>query len=688
VEALRQVFVENPWVSVVTGLVLPHELETPEQIWFEMQGGFGRGCDRKWLWFPEGKGLRWYDLGTGNYGTGANMAFRRGAVVAVGGFDPALDVGTATQGAGDLEMFLRLLRSGHGLVYEPQAIVWHRHRREYDRLSKQLSANGSVYSMFVATATKFPDLIPGMLRLGLSWGFWGNTVPWLASLTHSTIFPRDLRWMQLWGCWQGLWRYQPAKQRARRIAQQYGELDFSAIVPTAAIPPLATAGIGVYPLELTQPLPASIAVPDCHTTRLFVTYQGSPVNQIDLTHYGQPIGRLQLLETLVNYISMHLYDPYKQRDWQAVKAEALLKIRAQALPDEARPLANPSQPGQPQPLPRLDPAVSVSIVIGTFNRPQALERCLKSLQAQETERSVEIIVVDNCPGSGQTAPIVAQFEAIRYVAENRQGVAYARNAGIVFSSGEVVVTVDDDVVIPSDWLEKLIAPLARADVMGVTGNVLPWQLETQSQQLFEGYGNGGLGRGFGRFEVGRTWFERSAIHAVPTWELGGTANSAYRSQIFHDPKIGLMDTALGPGMPSGVGEDIYLFYKILKAGDTMVYEPTAHVWHEHRRDMLALRRQIYGYSKGFTSYHLTTLWHDRDLRALVTLFIFLPLYHCKQILNWFQGARAYPLSMILWEIWGNLMGFIALPQSRQKVKQLDRAHPTLPLDALPKQITS
>jgi glycosyltransferase involved in cell wall biosynthesis len=421
---------------------------------------------------------------------------------------------------------------------------------------------------------------------------------------------------------------------------------------------------------------------------LFVTYQGRPLQQIDLTHHGQPIGRLQLAETLVNYVSIYLFDPHKQRDWFHTQAIALNQLKTQALPSWTG-IQNPTEDGAPTPLPNLDPQVSVSIVIGTFNRPDALARCLKSLADQETTRPIEIIVVDNCPQSGQSAPIVAQFSQARYVAETRQGVAYARNAGIVFSTNEIIVTVDDDVVIPADWLEKLIAPLARADVMGVTGNVLPWQLETQSQQIFETYGNGGLGRGFLRFEVGRTWFERSPIHAVPTWELGGTANSAYRAAIFRDPAIGLMDTALGPGMPSGVGEDIYLFYKILKAGYTMVYEPTAHVWHEHRRDMHALRRQLYNYSKGFTSYHLTTLMSDRDWRSLVTLFVFLPLYHTKRLLNWPLGDRKYPLSLILWEIWGNLVGFVALPQSRRRVERLDRAHGQLPHQSpSPRQVTS
>ena len=48
----------------------------------------------------------------------------------IGAFDPALDVGTPTRGGGDLEMFFRVLKDGYALVYEPRAIVRHRHRRD------------------------------------------------------------------------------------------------------------------------------------------------------------------------------------------------------------------------------------------------------------------------------------------------------------------------------------------------------------------------------------------------------------------------------------------------------------------------------------------------------------------------------------------------------------------------------
>jgi hypothetical protein len=212
--------------------------------------------------------------------------------------------------------------------------------------------------------------------------------------------------------------------------------------------------------------------------------------------------------------------------------------------------------------------------------------------------------------------------------------------------------------------------------MIVTGNILPLELETPAQRLFELYG--GLGRGFEQRIVNRDWFNQFS-RGVPTWTLGATANAAFRADIFTHPWIGLMNEALGPGMPSGTGEDIYLFYKVLKAGYTLVYQPEAYVWHKHRHGMPALRRQLFSYSKGYVAYHLTTLLIDHDVRALVTLAIRIPGGHLWRILERLTGRTAYPLRLVLVEIAGHLAGPWALWRSRQRVKREGRSDPYVPV---------
>jgi glycosyltransferase involved in cell wall biosynthesis len=320
--------------------------------------------------------------------------------------------------------------------------------------------------------------------------------------------------------------------------------------------------------------------------------------------------------------------------------------------------------------------ISVSIVIATRDRPNDLRECLRALITQISSRRIEIVVVDNNPASGLTPPVVGEFPGVLLVKEPRQGLAYARNAGFVASTGDILIATDDDVLTPPDWVERLVAPFVHPEVMIVTGNVLPFELDTPSQQFYESYG--GLGRGFQRAKFSSDWFEWFRFKAVPTWRLGATANAAFRASIFAHPEIGLMDETLGPGMPSGVGEDTYVFYKVLKAGYTIAYEPEAYVWHKHRRTMDALRRQLYSYSKGGVAYNLTTFLKDGDWRGLFRIFIELPLTYMWRINQWLHRRIDYPISLLLLEMKGNLAGFWGLWQSWQRVKREGRSTRYIP----------
>ena len=146
--ALATAFDEEPDLAMATVLVLPYALDTPAQQVFERLGGFGRGFRRRWATVrPVRAGRR---LDVGEWGTGANMAFRRTRLEHVGGFDPALDVGTITGGGGDLDAFHRVLAAGLLVRYEPAAIVRHEHRRSLDELMAQFGHNGAVWSTMVA----------------------------------------------------------------------------------------------------------------------------------------------------------------------------------------------------------------------------------------------------------------------------------------------------------------------------------------------------------------------------------------------------------------------------------------------------------------------------------------------------------------------------------------------------------
>ncbi|WP_216870711.1 glycosyltransferase [Modestobacter excelsi] len=144
-EALIMAFDANPDADAVTGLVSPTELATRAQVVFEAAGGFGRGYRQRRLQpssaDPREAARAVYHIGA--MGTGANMAFHRERLIAIGGFDPALGPGTPTRGGEDQEALSRLLATGGLIVYEPAAAVRHRHRRTMDELRDQRRADGA-----------------------------------------------------------------------------------------------------------------------------------------------------------------------------------------------------------------------------------------------------------------------------------------------------------------------------------------------------------------------------------------------------------------------------------------------------------------------------------------------------------------------------------------------------------------
>lgn len=173
VDGLLRAFQEEPSAVVVTGLVVPAELATPAPLVFEAEGGFGRGFRRQYFAAAIGNGevaARRY-AGIGRAGTGANMAVRRAPVLELGGFDPALDVGTPTGGGGDLELYFRVIAAGHALVYEPTAVVRHRHRQTMEGLARQRRGDGTAFaSWFLGAGRRYgPVQFAHFLRATTRW---------------------------------------------------------------------------------------------------------------------------------------------------------------------------------------------------------------------------------------------------------------------------------------------------------------------------------------------------------------------------------------------------------------------------------------------------------------------------------------------------------------------------------------
>jgi glycosyltransferase involved in cell wall biosynthesis/GT2 family glycosyltransferase len=156
-DALRSVWSRHPDAGMVTGQILPVELETDAQIAFERRGGFRGGNVEVRHQGLDRAGDPVYPYNPGMFGAGANMSIRREVAFRLGEFDEALDTGAPLPGGGDIDMMHRILRAGLPLVYDPRAVVFHRHRRDRAGLRRQYHSWGR---SLVAFATKTYRLDP------------------------------------------------------------------------------------------------------------------------------------------------------------------------------------------------------------------------------------------------------------------------------------------------------------------------------------------------------------------------------------------------------------------------------------------------------------------------------------------------------------------------------------------------
>jgi glycosyltransferase involved in cell wall biosynthesis len=115
--------------------------------------------------------------------------------------------------------------------------------------------------------------------------------------------------------------------------------------------------------------------------------------------------------------------------------------------------------------------VKVSVIIPTFNRPHLLPRAVES--ALSAGHDVEVIVVDDASTDG-TAVVCAAIRGIKYVRLDRnQGVANARNVGLLESTGDFVAFLDDDDLrLPGSLDHQLSLLQAVPDAGFVAGGVL------------------------------------------------------------------------------------------------------------------------------------------------------------------------------------------------------------------------
>ncbi len=201
----------NPATAIVTGITMPYELETEAQVYFELTNGFNRGFLRR-----EFDSSNLSPVAAGNVGAGVNMAIRKSVLSEVGLFDEALDGGMPTCSGGDQEFFYRVLLNGYRIVYEPKALVWHRHRENYQNLKNTIYGYGvGVYAWW--TRALFYEREFKMLYFAPLW-FANYHLKNLAKAIFSTAnkIETELAFLEAIGALTGPFKYFKALRRLKK----------------------------------------------------------------------------------------------------------------------------------------------------------------------------------------------------------------------------------------------------------------------------------------------------------------------------------------------------------------------------------------------------------------------------------------------------------------------------------------
>lgn len=212
------------------------------------------------------------------------------------------------------------------------------------------------------------------------------------------------------------------------------------------------------------------------------------------------------------------------------------------------------------------PFPSITVLVPAYNEAGYIGRTIRALlDADYPREKVEIVVIDDGSTDGTYAEAREyESETVSVVQKENGGKYSALNYGLLFASGEIVVTVDADSLVDEEGLKRIVAPFDDDSGVGaVTSNVTIWNrdsLVTRCQQL--------------EYTIGANIYRRmldlfGVVLIVPGC-LGAFRREAIEEVFAYDPET--------------LTEDFDLTVKILREGyrvtasDARVYTEAPGTW--------------------------------------------------------------------------------------------------------------
>lgn len=196
---------------------------------------------------------------------------------------------------------------------------------------------------------------------------------------------------------------------------------------------------------------------------------------------------------------------------------------------------------------------TISVVIVTQNRCSDLDDCLRSV-INQTLKADEILVVDNASTDGTEAMLRDKYPEVNLIKMPiNTGCPGGRNIGILNTSGEIIFFLDDDCVIDSDAIEKVVQRFNQETELGVISMaVVNYDAGNKMRPFFSPDNMGSEERYFYNFSGGASAIKRNVFNAA-----------------------GLFPQEYIYG-----GEERDLSYRIISGGFRILYFPRVRMYHK------------------------------------------------------------------------------------------------------------
>lgn len=244
----------------------------------------------------------------------------------------------------------------------------------------------------------------------------------------------------------------------------------------------------------------------------------------------------------------------------------------------------------------------ISVVIPTYERPEALKSTVKSVCDQTVEGYDVFVVDDGSESESQREALEyleSNFDRITVLRGENAGPAAARNRGWQSTDADVVLFTDDDCIVPKDWVERLTEGF-DPNVGAVGGPLVPAKsVADKPVARLHTFRNRAV------YELGD-----EPVVGDADLPMGGTANIAYRRKALVDVD------GFDESFPTAAGEDADLQKRVADEGYQMKYIPVK-VKHNDTYDFESFVSRTIRHGKGTYYYHQ---YHDSP-RPMWRVFI-------------------------------------------------------------------